>query len=142
MPHLQDHLLLGHGYQTFWNQGRIAAFSQAHQYSLSDGHCAYLDTALDLGLVGAAICLVSVIAGIRVAASRYRVQGDIGYSFLFALLACRSLNALLESNFAAPTSFVPFVMVCGLTQLGFFRKPDESYSLFDYSHETPRWISR
>ena len=40
-----------------------------------------------------------------------------------ALLACRSLNGLLESNFAAPTSFVPFVMVCGLCASRFLSGP-------------------
>ena len=136
MPHVQEHLLLGHGYQTFWNPRRIEKFSQTFQFALSDGHSAYLDMALDLGLIGAGLCLVSIWVGIRLAADRYRASGDIGCSFLFALLACRSVNALMESNFAAPTSFVPFVMICGLAQLAFFHRPDDLFSFADSPRET------
>jgi O-antigen ligase len=135
IPHLEERPLFGHGYQTFWTPQQIAAYSANFQCMLSDGHSAYLDAALDLGIVGVALCLVAVVAGIREVARRYLVSNDIGYAFMLALLAYRSLNALLESAFAVPTSFVPFVMMCGLAHLGFCRSPNDSSISADLPQE-------
>lgn len=118
-PHIAERLFIGHGYQTFWSPQRIESFSRNFQFTIPDGHCAYLDAALDLGLIGALICMAAVVIGVREGARRYLATGYLGYGFLFALFTCRSLNALLESNFAVPTNLVPFVMVAGLLQLAF-----------------------
>ncbi len=125
LPYVQEHPFVGHGYQSFWNPERIESFSYAFQFLVPDGHSAYIDTALDLGVIGALLCLAGVGAGIGEAGRGYLRTRDIGYGFVLALLACRSLNGLLESNFAAPASLVPFIMVCGLAHLGFCHVPDD-----------------
>ncbi|HEX4147754.1 MAG TPA: O-antigen ligase family protein [Pirellulales bacterium] len=127
-PHVIERLLIGHGYQTFWSPQRIESFSRVFQFTVPDGHCAYLDAALDLGLIGALVCMAAVVTGVREGGRRFLETGYLGYGFLFALFTCRSLNALLESNFAVPTNLVPFVMVCGLLQLGFCRQMEPADS--------------
>ncbi len=67
---------------------------------------------------------------------RASTSRDVGYGFLLALFVCRSLNALLEASFIAPTSLVPFIMVCGLAQLGFCGEPNDSSVLVDSTKET------
>ena len=125
-PHIQDRFLLGHGYLTFWNPERIATFSRSLQWAVPDGHCAYLDAILDLGAIGLAICVAAVLAGIRAVGRRVRAGADYGCGFLFLLLIFRTMNGILESSFAVPTSLVPFMMVCGLVHLGFCEQPDPS----------------
>jgi O-antigen ligase len=135
IPHLADHPLLGHGYQTFWNPARIESFTNNFQFLVPDGHSAYIDAAMDLGLIGAGFCLFVVMFGMRQTAAGYLYDRDLGYGFFLALLTCRSLNGLLESNFAAPTSFVPFIMVCGLAHLAFCPRPSDVSSPVDSTPE-------
>jgi O-antigen ligase len=138
LPHVRDRLFFGHGYLTFWSPQRIAAFSHDLQWTVPDGHCAYLDTLLDLGVIGAALCLVAIVTGIREVKRRFETSGGYGYGFLFALLACRALNALLESAFSTPTSFVPFIMVCGLLHLGYCREAEQSPAVEASPEESTR----
>ncbi len=123
MSHVQVRPLLGHGYQTFWDPQRIGDFSHSLQWTITDGHSAYLDTLLDLGIIGAALFLMAIVTGIREVGHRFLYIGGIGYAFLFALLACRALNALMESGFSTTTNFVTFIMVCGLMHLAYCRTP-------------------
>ena len=118
VPHVQEHFLLGHGYMTFWNPERITSVSRIFQWTIPNGHCAYLDSLLDLGAIGAVLCLATVITSMGELRRRL-VDGDYGYEFLFVLLVCRALNSVLESGLAEPTSFPPFILVCGLLHMGF-----------------------
>ncbi len=123
MPYVEDGLWLGHGYETFWNPQRIVSISESLQWPVPDGHGTWLDAFLDLGAIGAALGVVTVIASVRAAARRCRVKGDAGCGFLFALLVCRSLNGVLESGFVLPTSFPAFILICGLAHLGLCSEP-------------------
>ncbi|HZZ30149.1 MAG TPA: O-antigen ligase family protein [Pirellulales bacterium] len=130
LPHAEERLLFGHGYLTFWSPKRIDNFTQTFQWTVPDGHCAYLDTILDLGIVGAGLCLVVLTSAIGEVGHRYRFAGELGYGFLLVLLVCRSLNGVLESAFTSPNNFCAFVMVCGLAHLGYCHQavPVESAS--------------
>jgi exopolysaccharide production protein ExoQ len=123
MPYIGDNFLLGHGFLTFWNPRRIDSFSRALGWGVPDGHCAYLDSLLDLGIIGATISMAAVFSGVLEARRQYFTIGQAGYGFLFAVLLCRSLTAFLESAFSTPTSFPAFIMLCGLANLGFCGEP-------------------
>ena len=138
VPHVQDHFLFGHGYLTFWSPQRIESFSRSFQWTVPDGHCAFLDTFLDLGLIGAGLCLMAIVIGVREVAHRCLNSSDVGYGFLLALLVCRSLNGVLESAFSTPTTFGAFIMVCGLAHLGFCSDPEYSTPLRELSKEVGR----
>jgi len=125
-PHIEEHALLGHGYRAFWDPERIATVSSSVQWTATDGHSAFLDTALDLGIIGLALFVFVVATGIREGARQYLTFHDAGYGFLFALLVCRALNACLESAFSTPTNFVSFITVCGLVHVGFYHTPQIS----------------
>ena len=116
--------LLGYGYLTFWSPERIEHFSTELQWAVPDGHNAYLDLMLDLGLVGAFIYLLAIFVGIRDTTAQYFKTQDLGYAFLFSLILFRAFNGLLESAMLTPTNFVSFVMVTGLLKLGFFAAED------------------
>jgi exopolysaccharide production protein ExoQ len=139
MPHVMDRSLLGHGYRTFWDPKRIGDFSNSLQWTVTDGHSAYLDTLLDLGVIGAVLFLASIAAGIREAASGYRTSGDVAYGMFFALLVCRGLNAILESAFVTSTNFVSFVIICGLAHIALRTATNESSSLPDAPIAITSW---
>jgi O-antigen ligase len=130
-PYTEEHLLIGHGYDSFWGPRRIEDFSQAFEWTIPDGHCGYLDTVLDLGLIGVSLFVGIILAGIVIAAGCYRASGDAGCGFLFAVLIYWALNTMLESPLASPTSFASFIMMCCLLRLAVYREPNE------YARATP-----
>lgn len=136
-PYLQNHFLLGHGYQTFWSPQRIESFSESCEWAVPDGHSAYLDAILDLGIIGAAIYVVTILTGICALRRHVLAGDDYGCGFFFTLLVYRSLSAFLESACAVPTSFVPFIMVCGLIHLGFCGQLGASPSSKETRHGLP-----
>ena len=44
---------------------RIESFPESFDWAVPDGHCEYLDTLLDLGVIGAALCAATLFTGIR-----------------------------------------------------------------------------
>ena len=138
VPYVQERLLLGHGYQTFWSPDRIDRFSQAFEWTVPDGHSAYLDTLLDLGAAGALLGVLAVIASVHGVARGYVASGDLGCAFLFAMLTCRSLHAFLESALAVPTSFVPFILGCGVVHVAFCTDPSQPLSAKESAKELSR----
>ncbi len=125
-PHAQEHFLLGHGYQTFWNPERIESISRLVHWAVPNGHCGYLDMFLDLGAVGLLLCVAAGLTSMDLVRRRFLSGGDCGDGFLFVLLVCHAFNGILESTFAELTSFPSFIMVCGIIYLGFCCGPDQS----------------
>jgi O-antigen ligase len=119
LPYIGDNFLLGHGFMTFWNPMRIDSFYRSLGWAVPDGHSAYLDSILDVGIIGASLSMATVFTGVVEARRHFVTIGQAGYGFLFALLLCRSLTAFLESALSTPTSFPAFIMLCGLASLGF-----------------------
>lgn len=124
VPHVQEHFLLGRGYQTFWTPERIESMSRLFYWAVPSGHCAYLDMFLELGAIGAALCVATIVTCIGIARRRFLSGGDYGFGFLLVLLVFHSLSGILESKLTEPTSFPTFIMMCGLAHLGFCRGPD------------------
>lgn len=124
LPHVQRHAIFGHGYRTFWSGERIGSFSQAFEWTVTDGHSAYLDTILDLGIIGCAIFLGVMLAGIGEALRRYSIVGDTEYGLVCSLLSTRVLTGALESALITPTSFVTFIVACFVAHLGFCQATD------------------
>ncbi len=53
--------VLGYGYGAFWTPGRLAEFEQRNGWALSHSHSTYLESLLNLGLVGCALGSVVLI---------------------------------------------------------------------------------
>ena len=75
LPYISEHPIVGHGYMTFWTPQRISTFTHNLEWTVPDGHCAYLDMLLELGVVGISICADTSCKLCRVAASDFRGRG-------------------------------------------------------------------
>ena len=111
---------------------RLDAFYRSLGWAVPDRHSAYLDSILDVGIIGASLSMATVFMGVSEARRHFIVMGQAGYGFLFALLLCRSLTAFLESALSTPTSFPAFVMLCGLASLGFCGEPLRAVAVRQY----------
>jgi O-antigen ligase len=122
---LWERPILGYGYNSYWNDERLADAHQVLEWALPDVHNAYLETALSIGLVGLALVVMTVMAGMRALSRASRHGHDPGYSFAFALAAFGLVNAVFESHMLVPFNFSPFLVGCVLVQLAFFDKSPE-----------------
>jgi O-antigen ligase len=134
LPYVQESPVLGHGYMTFWTPERIGNFSHELQWTVPDGHCAYLDMLLELGIVGSVLCALTIYFGLGELRRRVFTSADLGCAFFFTLFICRSLNGVLESAFAVPTTFAAFIMASGLSHLVFGAAPGQ----LPAAEESPR----
>ena len=109
--------LFGFGYGSFWNPEHVLAASDVVGSGISHPHSAYMETLVNVGLVGAA-----TLALARGHAHRphraVSTRRDAGYDFLFALLVYGVVQSVLESMFAVPAC-IPFLAACGLARLAF-----------------------
>ncbi len=90
---------LGYGYGSFWTPQRVVRYSYIHDWEFNHAHSAYLETLLNVGIVGLALGLLLIASVIRTAERAYRATGDCGYRFAAALLVMALLQGVLDGNF-------------------------------------------
>jgi exopolysaccharide production protein ExoQ len=92
--------LLGYGYGGFWTPRRVEQFSSMFDWTFMHSHSAYLETLLNVGVIGLVLGL-TVVIGTLVSASRsFRVSGNQGYHFVTALLVFALVHGFLDGSFA------------------------------------------
>ena len=125
LTYIEQRPLLGYGYGSFWSPERIEDISATLYWGMTSAHSAYLETVLNVGLIGALLLSLLVAAGVRQAAQQTRSTGDVGSGFLFALLIFAAINGIVEAGFVAP-SFLTWVVGCGLLRMALFSSAEES----------------
>lgn len=116
--HMRERPILGYGFDTFWTPDHIESVSAALQWGIKEAHSAYIESVLNVGLVGATTLLLGVFIATWRARQRYLATGEAGCDFFFALLIFALANGFTESGMVLPM-FVPFLTACGLTRLAF-----------------------
>lgn len=104
LAHVPDALLFGHGYGAFWAGSETAERIRARlQFGVVNGHNGLLDAALDLGLVGAFLGLLLVLAllvkGVQDAVAGQRDAAALRLSVaVVVVLSNLAESGLLEQN--------------------------------------------
>lgn len=111
-------LLTGAGYDSFWTPETASYVSGRLWFGISEGHNAYLDMLLSLGVVGV-ICFATLVAG---GLGRYaflaRRNASAAYAFCAAVLAFAVVHGLTESTMTAP-NFATFIVFAAVAFLAF-----------------------
>lgn len=115
--------LVGHGYGAFWSADRIAGMSRTQAWEPSHAHSSYLDLALNVGLVGAALCVAAMALAALTALRREALHAGSGYGFIAMIVAFVTIAGITET-YIGMTWFLSFFGVCGVC-----------YLLFDNEHE-------
>jgi O-antigen ligase len=113
---VRDRLLFGFGYGSFWDPEHVLTASAVVGSGVSHAHSAYMETLVNVGLVGVVTLTFAVALAIGRTARECRHTRDAGCDFLFALLAYGAFQSLLESMFV-DTACIPFLTACGLARL-------------------------
>ena len=110
--------LLGYGYQGFWAGDRLNQFAESLGWAAQSSHNAYLETILSVGLIGGTLHILIVIFGVFRSSRYYRDTADLGFGFVFALIAFATVHSFAESAFSKPL-FPCMIFVTGLSMLAF-----------------------
>jgi O-antigen ligase len=104
-------MFAGFGYGAFWTPDTDAALSQRAHFSLSEGHNAYLDVMLQLGLIGLGLYLIGILGALRAWIAAARRTGGADAAFAVGLLAFALNHHIAESAMTAP-SFPTLILWC------------------------------
>lgn len=127
----------GYGYGSFWNVTRIRQISESQGWQIAHSHSAYLETVLNVGLIGAALLFIATVVALGVSMRRYRATGDSGYRFVTGFTMFAALYSVTDAGFALP-SLATLIWMCGLAVVAFAPAP-RAGSLRVASPLRPRW---
>jgi len=96
-------MLTGFGYGGFWTKGMADALSRRAHFTLAEGHNAYLDVMLQLGVIGLFFYLFSVVAALTVSLSCAVRGASAAGAFAAALLVFTLVHHVAESAMTAPS---------------------------------------
>jgi exopolysaccharide production protein ExoQ len=89
---------LGYGFDAFWTADHVEAVTLDQGWLVSHAHNSYIETALNLGWVGMGAFVVSVFAGIWVAARRVlATRGEAQASFALTALVWLAASMVTEA---------------------------------------------
>ncbi len=112
----QTRLLLGVGYDSFWTPEAAEFVSNRIWFRISEGHCAYFDTLLELGVVGVVsyvfLLLASLARYVRLAVTRR----STAYAFAVMILGFAIVHGMTESTTVDP-NFPTFFSFTAMTFL-------------------------
>lgn len=112
--------LVGCGYDGFWTGDRIEDVSWELGWDISSAHSEFIELILGVGVIG-----VLLYAGVQFCAIgrfwyRYRNLGYGGDGLIMGLLLIGLIQGFMETGFLHPSSFGPFMTLCGIVRLAFF----------------------
>ncbi|HQP88203.1 MAG TPA: O-antigen ligase family protein [Thermoanaerobaculia bacterium] len=124
--------LTGYGYNGFWTQEHAWEFSESQDWVINSSHSMYVETALDLGLVGLALMLTMLLIACKSGLRNLRIRPAHTTAFYLALLTFMCTDGLL-SNLVVAGGFVTFVFFCAI----FYLCHSESFVLQNQCRSTP-----
>ncbi|MEO0529999.1 MAG: O-antigen ligase family protein [Planctomycetota bacterium] len=123
-----ERLLAGYGYETFWTPERIEAVMKTQEWALQSAHNGYFDMTLQLGLIGLALGLATVLVSFNLFQSAYARTREAGYAFAYGVIAFALTNSLLESHFVKLKYPTVLAMIAVMGVLFFFPVEEKEQS--------------
>jgi O-antigen ligase len=110
--------LLGYGYGAFWSPQHIADLERSQGWVIPSAHSTYIDLVLNLGFIGAAICVLVMFLGNLAALRRENSEPHQGYGFISMLMTLALVGGITES-YVGDTWFLSLFGICGVCYLVF-----------------------
>jgi O-antigen ligase len=89
--------IVGFGYGSFWSPERINDVARTQGWSPGYAHSTYLDLILNVGIVGAALFVVTMILAFITALRLEGRNRNAGFGFIAMFIAYLLLNGILET---------------------------------------------
>ncbi len=104
--------LIGYGYLAYWDAKRVEYLSETFRWEIPHGHNLYLDTMLDVGLLGFILVVLMMFAALWQAMKLYGKTSQIEYPIVFGLFTYAAFNGFAESLFKLPNFPLFVVATC------------------------------
>lgn len=117
---LGNQSLIGCGYDGFWTGERIEDVSWELGWDISSAHSEFIELILGLGLIGVLLYAAVQFSAIGRFWYRYRKLGYGGDGLIMGMLLIGLIQGFMETGFLHPSSFGPFMTLCGIVRLAFF----------------------
>ncbi len=114
--YVPDRAWTGYGYGAFWTSDRIAEVSKSQGWAATHAHSTYIDLVLNIGIVGAALCLLAMVWATVAGLRREARLAGAGYGFIVMILVFGLTSGLLET-YVGQTWFLSFFGICGVSYL-------------------------
>jgi O-antigen ligase len=134
LVYVEDRPWLGYGYGAFWNVERVQAFVVTQGWQISHAHSGFFEPLANIGIVGVAIMVMTIFAGVVQAIRRYAVTRNEVYAFLVAQVAFGAVSSIGDAFYTIP-SFC--ATVCAFTFASMAMTLREAQPVHDTSVSTP-----
>jgi exopolysaccharide production protein ExoQ len=111
-----DNPLLGTGYMSYWLGERIKFFWEESnwQFRLNTSHNGYIETYINLGIIGVAILLIWLISGYNYCIRTFKTDFAFGRMSL-AIMVTFFIHNITEASFQTQTiNWLAFLLTCGI----------------------------
>ncbi len=95
--YVRERPLMGYGYEGFWTGERRLAVGEVLIWYPSDAHSIYVNTTLEVGLIGSGLALATLLVAFVLLRKAYRETAVDGYAFFAALIAVALFHGIAES---------------------------------------------
>jgi O-antigen ligase len=117
--------LIGYGYSSFWTPDRIEEISYSQGWGISSSHSIYLESALNLGLLGLFLFLGFMWPTVKRSWRAAQRTGEPAYAFLCGLFVLFLTHGVLDSTTMNP-GFPSFLIMTGLAEIWFVARGNRS----------------
>ena len=90
--------LLGYGYGGFWTCQRIWEYSLSHHWQFNHAHSSYLETLLNVGVLGLALGILIVSSATWIAVRTFNQTRNAVYRFIAAVMTMALIHGFVDSN--------------------------------------------
>lgn len=103
--------LQGYGFGAFWTPRHINDIAVSQEWVISEAHSSYLDTTLQLGIIGAVLMTVIIVCTLLYSASVFRVTQEPAYLYLVGGVFFCLLRGLTESGLTGSSPISAFLFL-------------------------------
>ena len=89
--------LLGYGYGAFWTPERVQEFAYIHNWAFSNAHSIFLETAIDIGLLGLFLFVTTFSLVLHRAYAHWVARRDYGALFVISAIVAAATHGLVEA---------------------------------------------
>ncbi len=108
--------LIGYGYGAFWTSDRVFEYSRIHDWAFSSAHSVYVETLLDIGILGAMVALAVTLIALLTSLRIFEQTHDWGIMFICSLICMGLVSGSVDVMFVQ-VGFVTILLAIGVVIL-------------------------
>ena len=112
LRHFSEKPVLGFGYGAFWSRQRLTDFERKNGWALSHAHSGYIETLVNLGIVGFSCALMLLLIFIGRARQLSRSSSALLGRLAFAVIVLACIGSFTETSFVADGLEIILLVTC------------------------------